>query len=662
MVIAATPKKVFVECIGRIISDTSFGTARKIYLEMKSIWKNGDKDSFAITGNIILLHNRKTLKVLQGNAKKMSYLKINRQMKVGFRAFQPKSGSMSIYMIIIFDYFVGMDGSQFLCSTVCKKGKEVLKRKIVQLTYPQGKCDIKRYQFEYPCKYSDYISLTESGACVKVIKLPMSWREASWRCQHHYNGTLIKIINKVLDDDIFDLIQKKRKKNYWIGLTSLKRKQLHLNGFSWFDETELASYFNWFHTRQSQFFPIKQENCVSKNSISGKWFIRDCYPTKLPFICQKVSARNPGPPSLVFNFTPGHKFAYIGYKLVAKCSAFTELGAAVKFRIEDAFNVTDIAHDMDYYGIKFTLEEDGRFTEMDDRCFPRTIATMTFELTTKLLGTNLSCCWGFQNNFTSCSDIKSTELRYLPRRPHLVIHSPYLLSKGEFLTATCTACVGTGGQLVWTLVRQEDQIQWSSQFAITQQVPVVLEVSSNQSEMASFVKGDNITRISWVASEDALCGPYIDSTFKRLVEGDLHGSVLTCLSSNPDKQTVTTADVTARSSVFSVSVYKSHVWNGLSEKKQLTLFFILMWLLPMALGVSLCLGLPLLRKKSNIPGTPTKGPREAFSYRHSNQARLHPEERKQDEGYAKPTFFPPENSSFGLKKTKPKTLTRPLRL
>ena len=74
-----------------------------------------------------------------------------------------------------------------------------------------------------------------------------------------------------------------------------------------------------------------------------------------------VSARNPGPPSLVFNFAPGHKFAYIGFELVAKCSAFTELGATVKFRIEDAFNVTDIDDDLEYYGIKFTVEEGDTF-------------------------------------------------------------------------------------------------------------------------------------------------------------------------------------------------------------------------------------------------------------------------------------------------------------
>ena len=52
-----------------------------------------------------------------------------------------------------------------------------------------------------------------------------------------------------------------------------------------------------------------------------------------------------------------------------------------------------------------TLSSDGRFVKMDDRCFLQIKATMTVKLTKKLLGTNLSCCWYFQNSFASCSDI-----------------------------------------------------------------------------------------------------------------------------------------------------------------------------------------------------------------------------------------------------------------
>ncbi|KAK3760881.1 hypothetical protein RRG08_066903 [Elysia crispata] len=278
---------------------------------------------------------------------------------------------------------------------------------------PQEKCNLKRYNFEYPCKYSDYFDLREARACVKVIKNPLSWREANWRCGYYFNGTLVKITSKVLDDDISDLIKSSRGTlNYWIGLSSLKLKQLLPVGFSWLDETEPTTYSNWHHytprTKPSHSF--LREKCASKDEISGEWFEEDCYPTKHPFICQKVSARNPGPPSLDLNFAPGHKFAYIGYEMVAKCTAFTEMGAVVQFRLGDALGFTAIDGDLDHYGIKFTVE-DGRFVKMDDRCFLKIKATMTVKLTKKLLGTNLSCCWYFQNSFASCSDIIPTNLR-----------------------------------------------------------------------------------------------------------------------------------------------------------------------------------------------------------------------------------------------------------
>ncbi|KAK3728968.1 hypothetical protein RRG08_066909 [Elysia crispata] len=173
-----------------------------------------------------------------------------------------------------------------------------------------------------------------------------------------------------------------------------------------------TTYSNWHHytprTKPSHSF--LREKCASKDEISGEWFEEDCYPTKHPFICQKVSARNPGPPSLDLNFAPGHKFAYIGFEMVAKCTAFTEMGAVVQFRLGDALGFTAIDGDLDHYEIKYTVE-DGRFVKMNDRCFLQIKATMTVKLTKKLLGTNLSCCWYFQNSFASCSDIIPTNLR-----------------------------------------------------------------------------------------------------------------------------------------------------------------------------------------------------------------------------------------------------------
>ncbi|KAK3800946.1 hypothetical protein RRG08_023601 [Elysia crispata] len=519
---------------------------------------------------------------------------------------------------------------------------------------PREKCDLTRYQFEYPCKYIDYVDLREAGTCVKVIEHAVPWREARQKCVYDFNGTLVKIANKVVDDSIYNLIHVNRNRDYWIGLTSSELKHKHQQGFAWLNEAHPATYTNWVSQRRPGFLPSQTLECASKNSYNGKWLKETCYPTNNPYICQKESARNPGPPSLDVNFAPGHKFAYIGYKLVAKCSAFTELGATVKFRIEDALNVTDIDGDDDYQGVNFTTEEDGRFVEVDDRCFPRTKATMTVELTTKIIGTNLSCCWSLQDNFTRCSDIITTDVRYPPRRPILVIPSSYLLSRGDFLAARCAACVGTGGQLVWTLVMLNDQRSWSSNFRITQHMPVVSGVPSNYSKSTSFVDGYNITSIIWTVREDALCGPYIVSTFERLVGGDLHGSVLTCISSNPDNITVTTADVTARSSVFSVYGYEISAW---SDKTLLRILLLVLGILIIPLGLILCMGVPFVKKKQKkqkILGKSTRAVRPKVlkkkqSEPKRNLAALHSSKSKQEKADVNPKPSLPGSSAFDLK-------------
>ena len=85
----------------------------------------------------------------------------------------------------------------------------------------------------------------------------------------------------------------------------------------------------------------------------------------------------------------------------------------------------------------------------------------------------------------------------LPRRPKLAIHGSYLLSKGEFLSATCSACVGTGGQLVWTLLRGRDELQWSSQFAITQRMSGISGVPIKQSNITYLVERNYIIPIQF---------------------------------------------------------------------------------------------------------------------------------------------------------------------
>ncbi|KAK3800944.1 hypothetical protein RRG08_023599 [Elysia crispata] len=165
----------------------------------------------------------------------------------------------------------------------------------------------------------------------------------------------------------------------------------------------------------------------------------------------------------------------------------------------------------------------------------------------------------------------------------MVFESDYLLSKASVLSVKCSACVGTGGQLVWHLVRVNDELQWSSHFPITQHMP---EVTGGPSKYSTFM---------WLVEvrKDALCGPYIDSTFKRLVGGDLHGSVLTCFSFNPDNQTVNTADVTDKSSVFAVIGYEAPVWSG---RRVLKLLILILGVMLFPVVVYLYMGVSSLKK------------------------------------------------------------------
>ncbi|RUS70422.1 hypothetical protein EGW08_021812, partial [Elysia chlorotica] len=171
-----------------------------------------------------------------------------------------------------------------------------------------------------------------------MVKDAVSWREAKERCVHRYNGNLIKITSSVMNDAINKLVIPPST-GYWIGLSNIRLRHLHYDEFSWLDETKSATYMNSFKTPLAP--STGDEWCVITEP-GDYWHKTKCYPDKHEFICQKISARNPGPPSLSFKFSHGHRHAYIGYDLHAQCSAFTELGASVKFRMEDNINLTEI--------------------------------------------------------------------------------------------------------------------------------------------------------------------------------------------------------------------------------------------------------------------------------------------------------------------------------
>ncbi|RUS70424.1 hypothetical protein EGW08_021814 [Elysia chlorotica] len=376
-----------------------------------------------------------------------------------------------------------MDGSIFRCKTKCIIGIGVdlyFEREIL-LSYPRRKCDYGRYQFEYPCKYTDYLDLSDAGICIKTVNSVVPWREAKARCVHRYKGTLIKITSKAMNDEI-NKLNFLSSGGYWIGLSNIWLRHLHNDTFGWLDETQPATYMNRFKNPLGT--STGEEWCVITEP-GDYWDKAKCYPNEHEFICQKMSARNPGPPSLSFKFSHGHRHAYIGYDLHAQCSAFTELGASVKFRMEDNINLTEIgSHDIDYTSL--AVEQ---FVEVDDRCLPMTIADLKVKVTTRLLGTDFKCCWYLQETLMSCSDSIRATLRYLPKRPVLTVKSSYYLSIGDHVTATCSACVGTGGQLVWALDMLDVKLQWSSQFYSTQDSPPFPGGRSVSPQTTSLVEG-----------------------------------------------------------------------------------------------------------------------------------------------------------------------------
>ncbi|RUS70425.1 hypothetical protein EGW08_021815, partial [Elysia chlorotica] len=467
--VTKTPKNVSVSCSGRPRTSNKSLTTEKPYVKLHATWRSGIRDYFTIEDSGELQYERekdgrKDVHTEIGNTSQVTYFHVDDgQTVVGHRAYNDSTARLVLYIIITFNYTVEMDISKFSCRTRCAIGPgiDIYAEKEVELTYPSGKCNYERYQFEYPCKYADYLDLGDAGTCVKIVNSAVSWREAKARCVHRYNGTLIKITSKAMNDAINKLISPSSG-GYWIGLSNIWLRHLYNDTFTWLDETQPANYMNRFKTAPGP--SDGNEYCVV-SIPADYWNKSKCYPNSYKFICEKISAREPGPPSLSFKFSHGHRHAYIGYDFYAQCSAFTELGVTVTFRM--SHNNTIMEFDSNYY----TSLAEEEFVEVDGRCLSRTRADLKLRGTTELSGAQFKCCWDRQKNRTSCSDSTTAYLRHLPQRPVLTVENSYYLSIGDHVTATCSACVGTGGQLVWALDMLDVKLQWSSQFKSTQNLP-----------------------------------------------------------------------------------------------------------------------------------------------------------------------------------------------
>ncbi|GFR88757.1 hypothetical protein ElyMa_002526300 [Elysia marginata] len=55
------------------------------------------------------------------------------------------------------------------------------------------------YNFEYPCKYGDYVDMKAVGICLFVGEHTISWNSARAQCKYKYKGTLVRIPNSLVD-------------------------------------------------------------------------------------------------------------------------------------------------------------------------------------------------------------------------------------------------------------------------------------------------------------------------------------------------------------------------------------------------------------------------------------------------------------------------------
>ncbi|RUS70426.1 hypothetical protein EGW08_021816, partial [Elysia chlorotica] len=456
---------------------------------------------------------------------------------------------------------------------------------------PRNKCDLNRYRFEFPCKYKDYTNLAEAGTCVKIVNNEVPWREAMGRCVDIYGGNLVKITSKMMNEAIKSLIENESH-FYWIGLsnTKLRYQYANMDNFGWLNETQPAKYmqnFVW-----SMLALEGHERCVVIKP-SGYWMERTCFPLGYRYICQKISASHPGSPSLDLRFPHGHMYAYIGYHLDAQCSTLIEFGSTVEFWIGNSTFYSVIDGQAVHEEFQFYIAEE-KFVEVGDRCFPSTKVNMNVKVTSKLLGTYFKCCWNSSTQTSYCSEGVKAPVRYVPQRPVLVVKGSNYVSIGDQVTATCSACVGTGGQLVWVLDMKNDKLQWSSQFD-TETIPDSPPSPDGPgSKNTSYFRDQNITSIDWFVGHDDVCGPYVNSTFERLVGNGMHDAVLVCYTSNPDKISVSVEELTVTSPTFKVFGYVYPSWY---DKTILELVFVLLGLLQIPLVVFLCYGVNCVKKK-----------------------------------------------------------------
>ncbi|RUS69790.1 hypothetical protein EGW08_022447 [Elysia chlorotica] len=347
------------------------------------------------------------------------------------------------------------------------------------------------YQREYPCKFEDYEDMRSKRTCFKVINrtaAQQTWDMARADCKYSYYGDLYKISDAEEDSIIRGL---KTLFLRYVTKSDLHAAESHVG----IEGNEMARKFSVKTTRpeggtrSSPTWTFSSYSRLSIESIAmdeqhdfhlhqndndnhgpdGQQPRRhQQQQQQLIALSSDDFSRLPGRPALSWRLPPGHRHPNIGFQMALNCSSLMDKHAQIRFEIAEGSYVTEVDNSSDDYGgIQFVITEDGRYVDVENRCFLRSAATMRVKVTALLFNVTISCCWHRLGWDPVCSDGLAVHPRYLPKRPVMNVLSHNLLKVGTYLIADCSACVGSDGQLTWLWIDQDKQKEWTSHFRST---------------------------------------------------------------------------------------------------------------------------------------------------------------------------------------------------
>ncbi|GFO26603.1 eukaryotic translation initiation factor 3 subunit f [Plakobranchus ocellatus] len=347
------------------------------------------------------------------------------------------------------------------------------------------------YLAEFPCDSADFLDFSDNRVCLKIEDVLETWDTARARCIYRHGADLVRVDNQSL-------------------------------------VTLIRAFFNW--ARNEPAVKKQGQNCVKADYQTGAWSVSDCNETFF-YICQKTSARNPGPPTMEVQLFQGFTHAYIGQTILLRCSVLLQNGG---------FEITATVPSKNTYlwqnGSGLLCDADTAFVKVGDRCFPKTIASLNLSLTPDLMSATFECCWHEMGGFSTCSQLQ-IHAKYLLQVPIMVLPTKsynLVFNEKDLLSITCAAFVGTNGQLIWVLFTSSGIQEWKMG------PDAKLLNNGSVEERASFSESAVIIEVTLDPDQ----GPFIASTFQIVVSSSLDGASLACRSHSLEDAALNTGHMT----------------------------------------------------------------------------------------------------------------------